>query len=116
MVWGALESVQDWPVNRRAAPKGGEEGRDCDSHAGTGQKPRCHGRRRRAGPRVRGGELLGLVGPDGAGKTTALRLLATIMRPTKGEGRVLGLDLARDAEAIKRRIGYMPQRFTSTGS
>ncbi|NWG14639.1 MAG: ABC transporter ATP-binding protein [Acidobacteria bacterium] len=64
---------------------------------------------------VRPGELVGLVGPDGAGKTTALRLLATIMLPTGGEGRVLGLDIVRDAEAIKRRIGYMPQRFSLYG-
>jgi len=64
---------------------------------------------------VRAGELLGLVGPDGAGKTTTLRLLATIMLPTGGGGRVLGLDMVRDAEAIKRRIGYMPQRFSLCG-
>ncbi len=64
---------------------------------------------------IRAGELVGLVGPDGAGKTTALRLLATIMLPTGGEGQILGLDIVRDAEAIKRRVGYMPQRFSLYG-
>ena len=58
------------------------------------------------------GELFGLVGPDGAGKTTTLRLLATIMQPTRGSGMVAGLDLVREAEPIKRRIGYVPQRFS----
>ncbi len=61
---------------------------------------------------VRRGELFGLVGPDGAGKTTTMRLLATIMLPTRGSGSVAGFDLVRDPEAIKRRIGYVPQRFS----
>ena len=64
---------------------------------------------------IRRGELFGLVGPDGAGKTTALRMLATIMLPTRGGGSVSGFDLVREAEAVKTRIGYMPQRFSLYG-
>jgi ABC-2 type transport system ATP-binding protein len=57
------------------------------------------------------GELFGLVGPDGAGKTTTMRLLTAIMEPTDGEAWVDGLHIVKDAEAIKDRIGYMSQRF-----
>jgi ABC-2 type transport system ATP-binding protein len=64
---------------------------------------------------IQSGELFGLVGPDGAGKTTALRMLATIMLPTRGGGKVAGFDLVREAEAVKSRIGYMPQRFSLYG-
>jgi ABC-2 type transport system ATP-binding protein len=58
------------------------------------------------------GEIFGLLGPNGAGKTTLIRMLCGIMRPTSGEGSVLGLDIVRDAEAIKKRIGYMSQLFS----
>jgi ABC-2 type transport system ATP-binding protein len=57
------------------------------------------------------GELFGLVGPDGAGKTTTLRMLAGVMRPSAGDARVGGISVARDPERVKDRIAYMPQRF-----
>ncbi|BBA71245.1 ATP-binding cassette domain-containing protein [Geobacter sulfurreducens] len=57
------------------------------------------------------GELFGLVGSDGAGKTTTMRMLCGIMAPTEGRARVLGRDTVREAEAIKAEIGYMSQRF-----
>jgi ABC-2 type transport system ATP-binding protein len=57
------------------------------------------------------GELFGLVGPDGAGKTTTLRMLAGVLRPSGGEIAIQGVPVARDLEAMKHRIAYMPQRF-----
>jgi len=60
---------------------------------------------------VRPGEIFGLVGPDGAGKTTTLRMLAGVMPPDEGTARVAGLDVARDPEGVKHQISYMPQRF-----
>jgi ABC-2 type transport system ATP-binding protein len=64
---------------------------------------------------VRAGEIFGLVGPDGAGKTTSIRMLCAIMDPTEGSARVAGFDTVADAEQIKRRIGYMAQRFNLYG-
>ncbi len=58
------------------------------------------------------GETFGLIGPDGAGKTTLLRLLTGLLRPSAGSARVLGFDVAREAEALKPHIGYMPQQFS----
>jgi len=60
---------------------------------------------------IRRGEVTGLVGPDGAGKTTLIRILAGLLEPTEGEVRVLGYDPVSEAEEIHLRIGYMPQRF-----
>jgi ABC-2 type transport system ATP-binding protein len=57
-------------------------------------------------------ELFGLVGPDGAGKTTFLRLLAGLLRPSGGSARVNGIDIGSDPAAVKRQIGYMSQRFS----
>jgi ABC-2 type transport system ATP-binding protein len=57
------------------------------------------------------GEIFGLVGPDGAGKTTTIRLLTAIMLPTGGQATVLGHDTVTEAELIKSDIGYMAQRF-----
>jgi ABC-2 type transport system ATP-binding protein len=57
------------------------------------------------------GEIFGLVGPDGAGKTTTLRLLCGLMDPSEGDARVAGYDVARDPQAVKDQIGYMAQRF-----
>ncbi len=57
------------------------------------------------------GEIFGLVGPDGAGKTTTMRLLTSIMEPSSGEAWVAGYHVVKQAEAIKENIGYMSQRF-----
>jgi ABC-2 type transport system ATP-binding protein len=57
------------------------------------------------------GEIFGLVGPDGAGKTTTMRLLTAIMEPTSGEAWVAGCHVVKEAEALKESIGYMSQRF-----
>ncbi len=60
---------------------------------------------------VERGEIFGLIGPDGAGKTTTMRILAGILRPDDGEANVLGVDVTKDPEAAKEKIGYMSQRF-----
>jgi ABC-2 type transport system ATP-binding protein len=60
---------------------------------------------------VQPGELFGIVGPDGAGKTTTLRMLAGVLRPTSGQAFIDGIDVAADPEAAKTRIAYMAQRF-----
>ncbi len=57
------------------------------------------------------GEIFGLVGPDGAGKTTTLRMLCGLMTPTEGSAIVAGHDVERDPQAVKDQIGYMAQRF-----
>jgi ABC-2 type transport system ATP-binding protein len=65
---------------------------------------------------VRPGELFGLVGPDGAGKTTFLRLLACLLRLDGGRAEVDGVDVSADPAEVKRRIGYMSQRFSLSGT
>lgn len=57
------------------------------------------------------GEIFGLVGPDGAGKTTTARLLCGLLDPTEGRVEVAGYDVSREPDAVKDRIGYMAQRF-----
>jgi ABC-2 type transport system ATP-binding protein len=58
------------------------------------------------------GEIFGLLGPNGAGKTTTIRMLCGILQPTDGTGTVLGFDIKKDPEEIKKRIGYMSQKFS----
>jgi ABC-2 type transport system ATP-binding protein len=64
---------------------------------------------------VRGGEIFALVGPDGAGKTTLIRMLCGALTPTTGQAAVVGRDVVDDPEGVKARIGYMPQRFSLYG-
>ena len=58
---------------------------------------------------VGAGEIFGFLGPNGAGKTTTLRMLATLLTPTSGEATVAGADLGREPQAVRERIGYVPQ-------
>lgn len=58
------------------------------------------------------GELFGLIGPDGAGKTSLFRILTTLLIPDGGEAKVMGLDVVKDYKMIRRKIGYMPGRFS----
>lgn len=58
---------------------------------------------------VEKGKIFGIVGPDGAGKTTLMRLLTAVMEPTSGRGTVAGFDILKEDELVKERIGYMPQ-------
>ena len=61
---------------------------------------------------VERGEIFGFLGANGAGKTTAMRMLCGLSRPTSGNGTVAGFDIARQAEQVKKNIGYMSQRFS----
>jgi ABC-2 type transport system ATP-binding protein len=60
---------------------------------------------------VRRGEVFGLLGPNGSGKTTTIRMFCGLMEPTSGSATVAGCDVVRDAESVRRRIGYMSQRY-----
>jgi len=62
--------------------------------------------------RVRRGEIFGFLGPNGAGKTTTMRMLLGLIQPTAGTARVLGFDVTRQSEEVRRRIGYMSQKFS----
>ena len=61
---------------------------------------------------IKRGELFGLIGPDGAGKTTLFRLLTTLLNPDEGWAEVDGFDIVKDYHAIRERVGYMPGRFS----
>lgn len=61
---------------------------------------------------VEPGELFGLIGPDGAGKTTLFRILTTLLRPDEGKASVAGFDIIKDYKAIRKSVGYMPGRFS----
>lgn len=61
------------------------------------------------------GEIFGIIGPDGAGKTTLLRILASLLLPGSGSARLEGFDVVRDFREIRRRVGYMPGRFSLYG-
>ncbi len=58
------------------------------------------------------GEIVGLIGPDGAGKTTSMRIVCGLLRPDEGSTRVLSFDSQREARELKHHLGYMPQRFS----
>ncbi len=58
------------------------------------------------------GEIVGFLGPNGSGKTTTIRMICGLLRPDGGQGTCLGYDIVREAEAIKRQVGYMTQRFS----
>ena len=57
------------------------------------------------------GELFGFLGPNGSGKTTIIKALCGLLRPSEGTGRILGMDIRRDPAGIRRRVGYMSQKF-----
>ena len=61
---------------------------------------------------VRPGEIFGFLGPNGAGKTTTIKMLTGLLPPTEGDGHVAGLDIRSERQRIKRRIGYMSQKFS----
>jgi ABC-2 type transport system ATP-binding protein len=61
---------------------------------------------------IRTGEIFGFLGPNGSGKTTTIRMLLGLLRPTEGGGTVLGFDIVKESEEVRKRIGYMSQQFS----
>ena len=61
---------------------------------------------------IKRGEIFGFLGPNGAGKTTTIRMLLGLLRPTSGHAQVLGFDIVKQTDEVKKRIGYMSQRFS----
>src|SRR4030065_375580 len=61
--------------------------------------------------RVNAGEVVGYLGPNGSGKTTTIRMLLGLLRPSEGEATVLGFDIVREAERVREQVGYMSQKF-----
>ncbi|MFZ5619765.1 MAG: ATP-binding cassette domain-containing protein [Pseudomonadota bacterium] len=88
------------------------DGGDIIETLGLGRRYGEHRALSDIGLRVRRGEIFGVLGPDGAGKTTLMQLFAAILDPTEGQCRVLGFDTVHEAERITARIGYMSQGFT----
>ena len=87
---------------------------------GNGAAIVTHGLRKAFGPlvavdnldlTVNRGEVFGLLGPNGSGKTTTIRMLTGLMEPTAGSAEVVGIDIVKTPELVRRRIGYMSQRF-----
>src|SRR5437867_6632337 len=65
---------------------------------------------------VQSGEVFGLLGPNGAGKTTTIKMLVTLLPPSAGTASVGGYDIVRDAGAVRRLIGYVPQALSADGN
>src|SRR5258706_7062772 len=61
------------------------------------------------------GEMFGLVGPDGAGKTTTIRMLCGVLTPTSGTATILGIDILKEPDLAKKEIGYLSQKFSLYG-
>ncbi len=57
------------------------------------------------------GEIFGFIGPNGAGKTSTIKVLATLLKPSQGTALVSGINVAKDPQSVRRRIGYMPDFF-----
>lgn len=79
-----------------------------DLHHGYGDHPALSG----VSAEVGYGEIFGFIGPDGAGKTTLFRILTSLLEADRGSARVLGLDVVEDLWELRRRVGYMPGRFS----
>lgn len=94
------------PVSPHAAPPLAVEIEGV-SHSFSG-RPALHN----VSARIEDGEIFGFIGPDGAGKTTLFRILTTLIEPDEGAARVLGLDVRTDLWKLRRRVGYMPGRFS----